>query len=174
MPGRRRLVVLVSVVAVLAATLAGMRFLTDTPRLLGPGPSETEAGVNESKVGDWLNVSMSEFIPHGPDPVTVRAVRVTGVPGGLRVIGVHAIRGAAAVGAVIGDLQKLHPGKFDYRPVTEMVFEEGKPEEWTLLVIVEATAPGEWHTTGIDVDWSAGRHRGTTHYGYKLGMVVQP
>jgi hypothetical protein len=173
MPGSRRLVAaLVSVVA-LAAVLAGAWYFTRTPTRLGPGPSDTEAGLSESKVGERLNVSMSDFVAHGPDPVRVRAVRVTGVPEGLRVVGVHAIKGPAAIGAISGDLQQLYPGKFEYRPVTEMVFRAGEPEEWALLVIVEATKPGDWHTTGIDVDWSAGRHRGTTHYGYKLGMVVQ-
>lgn len=158
MPGSRRLVVALVTVVAIAATVTSAWYLVRTPNRLGPGASDTEAGFYESKVGDWLNVAMSPFNPHGADPVRVRAVRVTGLPRGLRVVGLHALRTPVAIGAVSGDLRKLHPSKYDYRPVTEMVFREGKPEEWALLVIVEATQPGDWHTTGIDVEWSAGRH----------------
>ncbi|MDQ1711923.1 MAG: hypothetical protein QOE45_1373 [Frankiaceae bacterium] len=173
MPGRRRLRVLAGAAALVAA-LAGAWFFLHTPRLLGPGRSETESGLSKSRVGDWLNVSFHGFEPHGSDPVHVRGVRVTGLPRGLRVVGLHAFEGPASIGAETGDLQKKYPGVFEYRPVTEMVFRAGQPEEWSLLVIVEATEPGDWHTTGIDVDWTAGRHRGTTHYGYKVAMTVQP
>jgi hypothetical protein len=171
MPGRRWLLLAAGVVA-LAALVTG-RLYVFPPSRLGPIDGGTETGLSESKPHDWLDVFIGGFEPHGPDDVHVRAVRVTGVPRGLRVIGVHALDGGPSAGNETGDLQQKFPGRFDYRPVTEMVFRPGQPERWTLLIVVEALEPGEWHTTGFDIDWSAGWYRGTTHYDYKVGMKVQ-
>lgn len=167
MPGRRpsRLVIAASVVTLVAA-LAATRYVFRTPNHLGPEVSETAMLVH-GPVGHRATVVVFGFYPHGPDPVRVRDVRVTGIPEGLRILAVH---GTTHVGGTTNG--EPDPEKFGLRPVTDMTFEEGKPEQWRLAVVIEGTKPGRWLTTGVDIAWRAGRHKGTTHFKYAVGMEV--
>ena len=175
MPGRhRRLVWVAAALLVIgAAVFGGWRHYDSGPPRLGPTEADTTLGL-DAKVGERLNAMIAGFHPHGPDPVRVRAVRVTGLPRGLRLVGIHALESGGGGGALGGDLQKDYPGKFEYRPVTDIVFNEGEREGWNILVIVEALEPGDWKSTGLDIDWSAGRRRGTTHFTSRVGMIVRP
>jgi hypothetical protein len=178
LPGsrRRRLAVAVIVVA-FAAALAARRVFIAPPQRLGPESAGTDTGLDESNVGDVMNVFLGGFNPHGSATVHVRAVRLTGVPAGLRVVGLYALEDGPTAGVVRGDLRarKDYGGeKLVYRPVTDMTFHAGTRERWTLLIIVQAERPGRWRTTGIDVDWKSGWYQGTAHYRHTVSMTVQP
>lgn len=174
MRGRRGILLAAGVVTIVAA-LAAARLLLFAPSRLGPGSDPNETGLNDARVGERLNVFLSGFEPKGDDPVRVRAIRVTDLPRGLRLVGIHALFDGPTAGTRVGDLQQRFPGEFDFRPVTDMVFEAGRPERWSIVVVVEATEVGEWRTSGIEVDWSAGWYRGSTRYPYRIGMnVVHP
>jgi hypothetical protein len=171
MPGRRprRLALAVGVVAV-AATLAAARVLVFGSPALGPGPSGTTTGII-GPVGERGTIFVGDFEPHGHKPVHVRSVRVTGVPNGMRIVAVYALDGGPPAGANHGGPDPKIVNRL--RPVTDMVFRPGAArEEWGLVVVVEATKPGVWVTTGLDVSWKAGWRRGTTHYDYHLKMTV--
>jgi len=171
MPGRRRrrLVIAVSVVTVVAA-LAAVRVVVFGPARLGPPLSDTTTGI-PGPVGERGTVFLGEFQPHGDDPVHVRSVHVTGVPRGIRIVAVYGLEGGPAAGSNHGDPDpSIRPR---LRPVTDMVFVPGAPhEEWGLVVVMEAVSPGVWITSGLDVSWKAGWRRGKTHYNYRLKMTV--
>lgn len=82
MPGRRRTLLLAVVCGVAsAALLAAVRLFVVPPRRLGPGNPGTTTGLRDARVGERVNVFLGGFGPKGPDPVRVRAIRATGVPG---------------------------------------------------------------------------------------------
>jgi hypothetical protein len=113
------------------------------------------------------------FEPHGHGTIHVRAVRLTGFPEGLRLVGVYSLEGGPPAGYRHGLLPSDVVARL--RPVTDMAFRVGaRQEEWGLVIVVEGTKPGVWRTTGIDVDWRAGWHEGTAHYAYRVGMDVTP
>jgi hypothetical protein len=163
--GHRRRVALGTIAVV--AVLAALRVFVLGPVALGPGGGGT-TGVS-GRVGEHHTVGAGGFEPHGSRPVHVRAVRLTGVSGGVRVVGIWAVEGPNVIGALNGDPDpRLRPW---LRPVTDMVFHPGAPrDEWALVIVLTATEPGDWTTTGIDVDWSTRWRRGTSHYKYRFGI----
>lgn len=177
MPGRRRhlLVAVVSVVTLVAALTAARLFVLPWQRL-APLASATDSGVNASGVGERMTVFLGGFQARGRDPVHVRKVTITGVPRGLRIIAVRAQQGGPSGGVFDGNLPEKEPGKWDFQPVTRMVFHPGRTprayEAWNLVIEVEAVQSGEWRTTGIDITWKAGWRRGTTHYDNTVSMKV--
>lgn len=172
LPGRPSRRVVVGAIAIIAVALAAARLLLATPPRLGPGAAEDKQG-GIGPVGDRMTFFHGALHPHGPDPVHIRSVRITGVPAGMRVVAVYGLEGGNALGAEHGDPDPNIRARL--RPVQDIVLRavpEGQPEQWSLVVVTEALAPGDWETTGIDVAWSAGRYRGTTHYDYRFGMRV--
>ncbi|MDQ1712547.1 MAG: hypothetical protein QOE45_1997 [Frankiaceae bacterium] len=170
MPGRRRRLLIVTSAVALAAALVTMRALASaSPPRLGPADYDDTNGVTVP-VANVQTFFAGGFEPHGSDPVHVRSVHLTGVPRGIRVVGVYGLEGGPPGGSQSAPDAGL---RARFRPVTDMVFHAGKPrEEWVLVILLEGTEPGTWVTTGIDVAWRAGRHRGTSHYKHRFELDV--
>lgn len=173
MPGNRRRpwIVVVSALAIAVALVAARVYL-HAPRRLGPGGDSSTTTIS-GPVGERMTTFVGGFRPHGSDPVRVLSVRLTDVPRGLRVVGIYGLEGGPPAGYQHGDPDPDVRARL--RPVTDMVLREvpeGAREAWGVVVVLEAVEPGTWVTTGVDVTWKAGRHKGTTHYDYRLGMDV--
>jgi hypothetical protein len=153
------------------AALAAVRLFVVPPDRLGPVTIDATVGSPPVRAGEQFVAPFGGFEPHGPDPVHFRKVRVTGVPSGMRIVGIYANDGAARGGIDNGPPDpKTFP---NLRPVTDIVLRASDQyEAWGIVIVFEGTKPGVWETTGIDVDWKAGWYRGTAHYGYKLRVTV--
>jgi hypothetical protein len=170
---RTKTIVAAGVVLIIGTALAARQFLvSDTAPALRAYDGSIGSGSERTTVGTLVNVGFTTFQPQGKHPVRVQAVRVTGVPDGLRVVKVLAshIKGEPTVGADYGDLEKNPTHHFF--PVTAVTFEPGQPEDWYLVVTVAATRSGTWKTEGLDIDWTAGHRHGTTHYRYWVGVTA--
>jgi hypothetical protein len=163
--------VVVAGVVVLAAALVAIRVLAFGPPRLGPEDYDDNSGVTVP-VALAETFFAGDFGPHGPDPVYVRGVHLTGVPRGIRVVGIYGLDGGPAGGSQTTVDAAV---RARFRPVTDMVFRPGAPrEEWGLVIVLEGTEPGTWETTGIDIAWRAGWHRGTAHYRHRFRLDVTP
>jgi hypothetical protein len=161
--------VVVAGAVALATALVAIRVLVYGPPRLGPKDYDDTSGVTVP-VAVAETFFVGEFGPHGPDPVHVRGVRLTGVPRGIRVVGIYGLEGGPSGGSQTTVDATV---RARYRPVTDMVFRAGAPrEEWGLVVVLEGTEPGNWVTSGIDVAWRAGWHRGTAHYKHRFELDV--
>jgi hypothetical protein len=168
---RRRLLIVACAAVVVASTtgLVGVHALTSGPARLGPKDYDDTSGVH-LRVGERDTAFAGDFGVHGSDPVHVRSVRLTGVPRGIRVVGIYGLEGGPPGGAQ-SELDAATRARL--RPVTDMVFRPGAPrEEWGLVIVLQAVEPGTWVTTGIDVSWRAGWRHGTAHYNHRYELAV--
>lgn len=169
MPGsRRRLIAVAAGAVAIAAALAAARVFVLGPYPLGPGTVGTTTSA-EGRVGEHRTFCAGAFDPRGSRPVHVRSVHLTGVPRGLRVVGIWGIESGHVNCEFNSDPDPSVRARL--RPVTDMVYRPGSPEEeWQLVIVLAATEPGEWTTTGLDIAWSAGWRRGTSHYKYRFAI----
>jgi hypothetical protein len=100
--------------------------------------------------------------------VRIRAVKLLGVPKGLEVIGVYAVR---AEGGILGSGTRFNRAAL--HPVTDASFDPGKPERWYFLANIRARRPGSYLTKAVDVSWTAGHRRGHTTFNYGIGIKVR-
>lgn len=173
MPGRwsRRATLFAASAVALLTVLAAAWAIFLGPRRLGPEHSDTTT-TGQGFVGDHETYCAGGFYPSGGRTVHVRSVRPTGIRPGLAVVGVWGVRGGMVACGINGDPDPVL--RAHLRPVSEMAFHPHAPrEEWTLVVVLRAVLPGEWISTGLDIAWSAGLQRGTTHYNYRMGIWVK-
>ena len=164
------LAVALALVAVVALVVAMARGAILRPAL-GPSDAWDRTGI-DAYVGERMTVFSGHFGVHGGSPVHVRGVRVTGLPRGMRLVAVYGLDAGTTGGYNHGDpdprlRSRLHP-------VTDIVWIPGENEvrAWGLCFVFEATAVGNWATTGFDISWRAGWRRGTTHFRHEFSMDV--
>lgn len=166
--GRRRRV-LVSGLGIVLALAALRVFVLGPPGLASGNGSEIGA---QARVGEDRTFCFQGLEPQGSRPVRLRSARLTGVPRGLQVVGIWGLDGVGPCG-YNGDPEPALRARL--RPVSDVVLHPGAPyPEWTLVVVLTATEPGDWVTKGVDVDWSTRWRRGTAHVGERYRITSTP
>ena len=168
-PGRPLLLIVVLLIVV---SVSGWRVVTRPA--LGEGISRTTVFVTSMSVGEVALFGGSLSLGPRKGTVAVRSVRVTGVPDGMEVVGVHGVNikeGSPRQGAGRGDPAasgiKVHP-------VSDVRVTAGETEWWYVLIVVRITKPGTWTTSGVDVSWRQGWRRGTQHYPFRVRVSTEP
>jgi len=137
---------------------------------------ETEIGTDPAEIGSHEHFGLTGFNPQGDEPVRFRAARLVGVPAGMKVLGMRAVRRTEPSTSYgwRGDLKSGMGADLEFHPVEDVVLKPGTrfDEEYYLVVTVTATKKGEFHTKGVEVDWKAGGRSGTTFFPYLVGLVV--
>jgi hypothetical protein len=163
------------------ATLAALTGCGGSSSALSPAPtgwSFTTPGT--FPVGDRFYVGMAGIPVHSAAPVHVRAAHLTGVPSGLSVLGVFAVsmretdtaglQGHLLGGAQEADIPKRFP-HFVLHPAQDAVLvPDGKPLDWYLVAVVEASRPGFYKTTGVAIDYEADGQKGTANYAFIIEL----
>lgn len=101
----------------------------------------------------------------------VTDVRVTGVPAGMEVVGVHAVSVHESSRIGVGDGDATTSEDIRTRPLGDIQL-GGEEEEWYVVVTVRITRRGRWTSGGVDVSWRDGWRRGTAHLPYRLGVTT--
>ena len=111
------------------------------------------------------------------EPIHFEAAEVLGVPVGLELVGLRALRYTSrgeGIGMIRGDISLTNPGKYDFRPVSEAVFYPGKVDDWLLAGTFRSFKPGHYLTKGLRVWWRQGNRHGTQDFDYRFELEVVP
>ena len=141
---------------------------------LGDGVGRTSVGVRAMAPGEVALFGGSLSLGARKGTVAVRSVRMTGVPDGMEVVGIHGVNiaeGSRRIGAGRGEPAA---NGITVHPVSDVRVTAGETEWWYVLFVVRITKPGTWTTTGVDVSWRQGWRRGTQHYEYTVQVTTDP
>jgi hypothetical protein len=99
-----------------------------------------------SPTGQIINMGLHPLHNSSKGSVRIQSVRLVGMPGGVRLVGVTAYLedqvGLGAIVGFIGDLAKTCPAKFTPHPVTAAVTPARSDSRWEIVVAVRFTRPG--------------------------------
>jgi len=154
--------------AATAASLFGRR-----GALINDG-SRIGFGSHSHKLGDTVAFGVVTLNARGEGAVHIRDARITGVPDGLQIVAVHAVK--AGESPLIGALRE--PPERDPRihlhPLSDIrVVPGAQARLWYLLVVARIIKPGTWRTRGIEVSWKRGIWRGRTHFHHYIEVTTE-
>jgi len=115
--------------------------------------------------------------------VHIESARLADLPSGLKVDGIYAVsyRESNRPGGTIGyigsmsqaDVDKRYPG-LPLHPLTDIVLVPGVKSAWYIVIIVEAERYGQFMTTGVELNYSAGDSHGSQVYAFRLSVRCGP
>jgi len=167
---RRRLRVVVAVAVALAVAVAATFAVLRRPHGLVNDGSHVGYG-KDAEVGAVASFGL-DVLQATEGVVRVREVHVTGVPDGLEILAIHAVRTGESPLIGVGDPPEKDP-RIRTHPISDIRVIPGGPRgRWYLLVVARITKPGTWRTRGIDVTWQRGMWRGSTHFRHYIEMTT--
>jgi len=133
-------------------------------------------------VGVRLYVGFTELPVQGTDPVRLTSASVVGLPSGLKVDRVAAVSeaetarngaGGHVIGAITEDMLSQGYPNLRLHPLSDAVLHAGGALDWYVVVVVEATRPGDYRTSGLRLTYAAGGSTGTVEYAYRIHIATK-
>ena len=134
--------------------------------------------VHDAAIGERVYFGV-QIQADGGGEVDLLAARLTGVPAGLRVVGVYGqqLYGPTDqyVGADSEEAMRLRFPLLKEHPIGDVRLPaDGRPDPgWALLVVLQGTRPGRFVAGGLDVTARQGGRQSTVHSAYRLGLTVR-
>jgi hypothetical protein len=169
----KRRVALLTVVVAAAGLLGFIGVVSDRGSKtagLAPSDTSTDLFLRATPVDSPVWAGLSNFPVRGTKPVRLTSAEVLGVPPGMEIMGIWAIKRLESPGIMgfrggIEELTRNHPS-LRLRPVQDAVIHPGAAADWTLLVQFKGTRPGSFRSSGMRLHWDGGWH----DYDYTLGL----
>jgi hypothetical protein len=119
----------------------------------------------------------------GTDPVHIESARLVDLPSGLKLDGIHAVsyqesnRPGNTVGYIgsmsQADVDKRYPG-LRLHPLSAIVLRSGVKSAWYIVIVLEPERYGEFKTTGMELNYSAGDSHGSQVYAFRIDVHCGP